>query len=145
MLMAPNLPESGRGWMADRKSCCLVPSPESQVCHVASASKKVSRGQGQKRDGRRKCSDLQGTVKPGLLYVWTLYQADQEAVHAICVVQGQGSFAGRPVASPFQPWEAPSLSSFFQQAASCNPVASLRSKPHLSPFPSQSAEPISPP
>lgn len=53
--------------MADRKSCWLVPSPESQVCHVASASKKVSRGQGQKRDGRRKCSDLQETVKPGLL------------------------------------------------------------------------------
>lgn len=100
-----NLPEKGKEMDGRHKVFCwLMPSPESQECHAASAREKRSRGQGQRRDGRRKCSDTQETVQAGLSYDWILHQPGQEATHDICVSQGQGSFSGRPEAPPFQPW-----------------------------------------
>lgn len=103
--MALNLPEKGEGIAGRQKVFWwLIPSSESQVSRAASASKQVSRGQGQQRDGRRKCSDMQGTMKPGPSHDWTPHQAGQEAAQAMCVYQGQGGFPGRPEAPPFQPW-----------------------------------------
>lgn len=142
--MALNLPEKGEGIAGRQKVFWwLIPSSESQVSRAASASKQVSRGQGQQRDGRRKCSDMQGTMKPGPSRGWTPHQAGQEAAQAMCVYQGQGGFPGTR-GSALSALGVCSFSPFFQQEASCDPAACMRSKLHLSLFTSLSAEPTSP-
>lgn len=86
---------------------------------------------------------MQGTVEPGLSRDWTPHQAGQAAAQATYVYQGQGGFPGGQRLHPFS-LGVHSLSHFFQQEASCDPVACMRSKLHLSPFASLSAEPTSP-
>lgn len=112
------------------------------MSHAASASKQVSRGQGQQRDGGRRCSDMQGTVEPGLSRDWTPHQAGQAAAQATYVYQGQGGFPGGQRLHSFSLGVC-SFSPFFQQEASCDPAACMRSKLHLSLFTSLFSEPTS--
>lgn len=79
---------------------------------------------------------------PGLSHDWTPHQAVRRQPLPSVSSRAKEAFLEGPWLHPFSPGVC-FLSSFFQQEASCNPEASMRSKPHVSLFTSLSAEPTS--
>lgn len=86
----------------------------------------------------------EGSVKAGLSHDWTPHQAVRRQPLPSVSSRAKEAFLEGPWLHPFISGVC-SLSSSFQQEASCNPEVSVRSKSHVSLFISLSAEPTSSP